>query len=63
MSEQNKPHIGSIGWLDLTVENADAVRDFYQEVVGWTTSGVDMGGYSDYCMCHSRSGGRICRAV
>lgn len=42
--------IGTIGWVDLTVENADSLRDFYREVVGWTTSDVDMGGYSDYCM-------------
>ena len=46
----NKPAIGSIGWADLTVEHADMVRDFYKEVVGWTTTDVDMGGYSDYCM-------------
>lgn len=56
MSEQNEPQIGSIGWLDLTVENADAVRDFYREVVGWTASGLDMGGYSDYCMAEPETG-------
>jgi predicted enzyme related to lactoylglutathione lyase len=27
--------VGKIGWLDLTVDDADAVRDFYREVVGW----------------------------
>lgn len=43
-------HPGSIAWTDLTVENADAVRDFYRAVVGWEVSEVDMGGYSDYCM-------------
>ena len=36
--------------MDLTVPNADAVRDFYKEVVGWTSSGCDMGGYEDYVM-------------
>ncbi len=25
---------GGIEWRDLTVENADAVRDFYSEVAG-----------------------------
>jgi uncharacterized protein len=42
--------IGTIGWIDLTVPNASAVRDFYKEVVGWTASPVAMGDYQDYCM-------------
>jgi predicted enzyme related to lactoylglutathione lyase len=41
---------GKIGWIDLTVPDATAVRDFYQSVAGWTPSDVDMGGYNDYCM-------------
>lgn len=56
---------GTIGWMDLTVPDADATRDFYQQVVGWTADPVDMGGYSDYAMkpaggepvagiCHAR---------
>jgi predicted enzyme related to lactoylglutathione lyase len=36
--------------LDLTVENAGAVRDFYAAVVGWTPSGVPMGDYEDFAM-------------
>ncbi len=59
-------NLGRIGWIDLTVPNAEAVRDFYKSVVGWTTSDVPMGDYSDYCVhppgetnpvagiCHSR---------
>lgn len=27
--------IGSIISADLTVENADQIRDFYKEVIGW----------------------------
>lgn len=50
MSEQEKPEVGSIGWVDLAVADADGVRDFYREVVGWTATGLDMGGYEDYCM-------------
>lgn len=58
--------VGTIGWLDLTVEDAPAVRQFYEDVVGWSSSGVDMKGYEDYTMiaprgetavagvCHSR---------
>lgn len=41
---------GKIGWVDLTVPNADEVRDFYRDVAGWTVSEVPMGGYADYCM-------------
>lgn len=64
----NPPQVGSILWYDLTVENADEVRDFYNKVVGWTETPLDMGGYSDYCMnqpadgktvagiCHARGG-------
>lgn len=41
---------GQIGWIDLTVSDATAVRDFYQSVTGWTPSPVEMGGYQDFCM-------------
>lgn len=51
--------IGSVGWMDLTVENADAVRDFYSAVVGWTPTGLDMGGYQDYVMAEPESGKMI----
>jgi predicted enzyme related to lactoylglutathione lyase len=56
---------GTISWTDLTVEDAEQVRDFYEAVVGWTPSAVPMGGYSDFVMnadggeavagvCHAR---------
>ena len=63
-----KPAVGSIGWIDLTVPGADAIRDFYGDVVGWKPEPLDMGGYSDYVMkepetgkavsgvCHARGG-------
>jgi len=35
MSEQQKPEIGSLGWFDLTVPDAEKVRDFYSKVIGW----------------------------
>ena len=59
---------GTIGWLDLTVPDASAVRDFYAAVVGWQTGTVDMDGYHDFTMmtvagaapvagiCHARGG-------
>ncbi len=48
--------IGKIGWLDMTVEDVPAVRDFYKAVVGWETDEIDMGGYSDYVMKMPASG-------
>ncbi|MDJ0839961.1 MAG: VOC family protein [Acidobacteriota bacterium] len=56
---------GTISWMDLTVPNADEVRDFYQAVAGWKAEGCDMGDYQDYSMmrgdgqcvagiCHAR---------
>ena len=48
MTEKTK---GRVGWLDLTVDDADGVRDFYAEVVGWSPEPVSMGDYSDYNMC------------
>jgi predicted enzyme related to lactoylglutathione lyase len=59
---------GQIGWIDLTVADAPALRDFYQAVIGWTPAPVPMGGYDDFCMhppgdpqpvagiCHARGG-------
>ena len=41
---------GTIMWHDLTVPDAENVRDFYQAVAGWRAEAVDMGGYSDYTM-------------
>jgi hypothetical protein len=41
---------GKLVWFDLTVDNADAVRDFYQQVVGWTSAPISMGDYNDYSM-------------
>jgi len=60
---------GRIAWLDLTVPDASATRDFYRQVVGWSAQDVEMedGGerYADYAMlggdespaagiCHAR---------
>ena len=53
MSDNPLIPTGRIAWSDLTVPNADEVRDFYSGVVGWSPSNVDMGGYSDYAMVPS----------
>lgn len=42
--------IGAVGWMDLTVPEADPIRDFYRDVVGWKTMDISMGDYNDYCM-------------
>ena len=63
----DKPAVGSIGWIDLTVDDADKLRDFYSDVAGWQPGEADMGDYSDYFMsppggdpvagvCHARGG-------
>jgi predicted enzyme related to lactoylglutathione lyase len=67
MSEQTPPvpAPGTIGWADLTVPDATALRDFYQAVAGWTPMALGMGGYEDFVMqapdgsavagvCHAR---------
>ena len=61
------PEPGTISWQDLTVADADGVRDFYEAVAGWTPEPLSMGAYSDFVMnaadgtpvagiCHARAG-------
>ena len=50
MAEMDDLPIGLIGWCDLTVPNAEEIRDFYRATVGWETAEVDVGGYSDFIM-------------
>jgi uncharacterized protein len=63
MSELPLP--GWVGWVDLTVDDAPTIRDFYRAVIGWEYREVDMDGYADYSMttlegqdvtgiCHAR---------
>lgn len=56
MTGSKRPTTGAIGWADLTVEDAELVRDFYAQVVGWKPAGVDMGDYSDYNMSSPETG-------
>lgn len=64
MSESEGP--GRVAWRDLTVSDAEAVRDFYAEVVGWEWEPHPMGAYDDYVM-KARGGGEpvagICHAA
>jgi predicted enzyme related to lactoylglutathione lyase len=50
MSNSEESSIGSIAWRDLTVENAEEIRDFYKDVIGWESSPVSMGEYNDFNM-------------
>lgn len=68
MSEKNNSSVGSIGWVDLTVPNAEELREFYSKVIGWKSEGLSMGDYEDFVMispddkqpkagiCHKRGG-------
>ncbi|KAA3635094.1 MAG: VOC family protein [Calditrichaeota bacterium] len=42
--------IGTIGWIDLTVDNAVDVKNFYAKVTGWTEHAFSMGDYDDFMM-------------
>jgi predicted enzyme related to lactoylglutathione lyase len=59
MSDASKPQVGTIGWCDLTVPNADEVRDFYAEVVGWKPDALSMGDYNDYVMTVPEDGAGV----
>ena len=50
MSDADKPAIGSVAWRDLTVGDAEGIRDFYQSVVGWDSAEVAMDDYFDFSM-------------
>lgn len=60
--------MGRIAWLDLTVDDAAATRDFYRQVVGWTVEDVAMEDagerYADYNMLGGDGGSAagICHA-
>ena len=54
-----RPEAGTLGWMDLTVPDADSLRDFYAQVVGWRPQHVEMGGYSDYSMATAETGKHV----
>lgn len=49
-ADKKPSNIGRVEWLDLTVNDATSVRNFYKSVVGWTSSDVPMGNYEDFNM-------------
>jgi predicted enzyme related to lactoylglutathione lyase len=62
MVEMPKP--GAIVWSDLTVPDAERLRDFYAAVAGWKIESLTMGDYSDFVMVSSSGDGvaGICHA-
>jgi predicted enzyme related to lactoylglutathione lyase len=72
MSDEDQ--VGKIGWIDISVDDAAGLRDFYKKVVGWQVEDVSMGEYSDYSMlmpgtgeavsgiCHARGSNAELRA-
>ncbi len=51
---------GKIGWIDMTVDDAAALRDFYADVVGLRPEPVSMGDYDDFNMTMPGSGEPVC---
>jgi len=62
---ENPDHVGRILWLDITVPDAPATRDFYQRVVGGSVQEVELKDgeerYADYNMLDE--GGRPAAGV
>ena len=42
--------VGSIAWTDLAVPDAEGLKEFYNQVVGWSADPVSMGDYNDFNM-------------
>jgi predicted enzyme related to lactoylglutathione lyase len=59
MPAPEEPLIGAIAWTDLTVKNAEAIRDFYSKVIGWQVTNVSMGQYDDFCMTVPSTGDTV----
>ena len=51
---------GKIGWIDITVDDATALRDFYADVTGLSPEAVSMGDYDDFNMTAPGSGEPVC---
>ena len=61
MSDYAPPEVGAVSWIDLSVAEAETVRDFYAAVVGWTPEPVAMGGYDDFNM--TAASGNPCAGI
>ncbi len=50
MSAETPPAVGTIVGTDLTVDNAEDVRDFYAGVIGWEVESLTVDDHEDYVM-------------
>ena len=48
VEEAGSSNIGRIEWVDLSVGDAARSKDFYCKVIGWKSTDVEMGTYSDF---------------
>ncbi len=42
--------MSGVSWIDIAVDDAAGLRDFYASVVGWTPQSLSMGDYDDFGM-------------
>jgi hypothetical protein len=52
----NNENVGEIGWIDISVEDASGLQDFYAQVTGWQPEALSMGDYDDFTMKTPTSG-------
>lgn len=52
----NNENVGEIGWIDISVEDASGLQDFYAQVTGWQPEALSMGDYDDFTMKTPNSG-------
>jgi predicted enzyme related to lactoylglutathione lyase len=62
VSDSRENPVGRIGWVDLTVPDAVALRDFYAGVVGWEFDPHPMGDYEDFSM-KEPGGGKVVAGI
>jgi hypothetical protein len=61
MSEDTAGEVGSIVWQDLTVADAERVRDFYEAVAGWRAEPLE-GDFNMFPAGSARPAAGICFA-
>ena len=56
MDDYTPPPVGSMISVENTSDNADEIRDFYVNVLGWKVHPISMGDYDDYTMLNHEDG-------
>lgn len=54
---------GRIFWQDLTVENAEEIKDFYCSVVGWSFENVNQGDYNDFNIINTKDDNKVVAGI